>query len=661
MGENINEPYSPTICLNMIVRNESKIIERLLKSVLPIIDSYCICDTGSTDNTIEIIKNFFDINKMEGVIISEPWKNFKYNRDYSLAECSKISSDYILLIDADMVLEIKNFKKNMLVKDAYHIRQGTKKFSYPNHRIIKNNGRFNYKLLTHEHINCLDNNADINNFIEPDVLFINDIGDGGSKADKYVRDIKLLLEGIIDEPDNTRYYFYLANSYFSNNEYEKAIEYYKKRISMGGWNQEIWYSYYSIGLIHKKLEQYELAISAWLDGYNILPQRLENLYEIIKYYRETKKYNLALLFYNMCKIIIQLNKKTDKNLYLFLHDDVYIYKLDYEYTIIAYYCGVKHINNEIINILNNSDDTYINDMLCRNMKFYKNILTPTKIIDFTNSIEYKIDNETHIFNSSSPCILKTNDGKFIMNMRYVNYKLDNGRYVEWSKNIMTLNKYAELDNDYNIVYEKLFDFDFMLDNANIKGVEDIRLFYDDNKLMYNGVKNINDEICMVFGEYDINKSMLEYCHVPSTFTNNQCEKNWVYLNDYIVYSWNPLTLCKINDGKLICSIKKETPEIFKYFRGSTGGYLFNSEYWILVHMVSYEMPRHYYHIFVVFNDAMELIKYSIPFSFEGICIEYALGLIVDENNIVISYSTLDNTSKIGIYNKKYIDKNLLWI
>ena len=47
-----------TIYLNMIVKNESKIIERLLKSVLPIIDTYCICDTGSDDNTVEIINEF---------------------------------------------------------------------------------------------------------------------------------------------------------------------------------------------------------------------------------------------------------------------------------------------------------------------------------------------------------------------------------------------------------------------------------------------------------------------------------------------------------------------------------------------------------------------------------------------------------------------------
>ena len=49
----------PKICLNMIVKNESKIITRLLDSLLKIIDHYVIVDTGSTDNTIEVISNYF--------------------------------------------------------------------------------------------------------------------------------------------------------------------------------------------------------------------------------------------------------------------------------------------------------------------------------------------------------------------------------------------------------------------------------------------------------------------------------------------------------------------------------------------------------------------------------------------------------------------------
>jgi glycosyltransferase involved in cell wall biosynthesis len=60
----------------MIVKNESRIIERLMLSVLPIVDSYCICDTGSTDNTIELIETFFEKNNRPGRIVKEPLKDF---------------------------------------------------------------------------------------------------------------------------------------------------------------------------------------------------------------------------------------------------------------------------------------------------------------------------------------------------------------------------------------------------------------------------------------------------------------------------------------------------------------------------------------------------------------------------------------------------------
>ena len=64
---NNNTPNSkPTLCLNMIVKNESKIITRLFDSVLSIIDCYCICDTGSTDNTIQIITDYFKSKNIPG-------------------------------------------------------------------------------------------------------------------------------------------------------------------------------------------------------------------------------------------------------------------------------------------------------------------------------------------------------------------------------------------------------------------------------------------------------------------------------------------------------------------------------------------------------------------------------------------------------------------
>ena len=190
----IEPQSSPTLCLNMIVKNESKIITRLFDSVLPVIDSYCICDTGSTDNTVELITDYFKSKNIPGKVVVEPFKNFCHNRNFALTSCIGMS-DFVLLLDADMILETKNFNKNMLnMADQFHILQGCDAFYYQNMRIVKNNGLYSYSGVTHEYINT-PSNSHTHSFGKNEI-FIKDIGDGGAKHDKFERDIKLLLDGI---------------------------------------------------------------------------------------------------------------------------------------------------------------------------------------------------------------------------------------------------------------------------------------------------------------------------------------------------------------------------------------------------------------------------------------------------------------------------------
>lgn len=342
------------ICLNMIVKNESKIITRLLKSVERLIDSYCICDTGSTDNTIEIIENFFQDKNINGTILREPFRDFAYNRTLALQYCCKLPNiDYILLLDADMVLEINETTdihefKNGLSMDAYYLYQGSPSFLYKNIRLVKNQKDLSYWGVTHEYLNLPKDNKTIT--LEKHQIFIKDVGDGGAKQDKFLRDIQLLEQGLIENPNEPRYLFYLANSYRDSDQYEKAIEIYQKRILHGGWYEEVWHSYYSIGNCYESLNDMPNAIYYWLEAFHKDPQRIENLYKIIRYYREQKHYKLAYHFYNIAKEEIKGKTKWD---HLFLQKSIYDYYLDYEFSIIGYYCNIdnKRMRTICMNIL----------------------------------------------------------------------------------------------------------------------------------------------------------------------------------------------------------------------------------------------------------------------------------------------------------------------
>ena len=651
----------PTLCLNMIVKNESKIIRRLMESVVSIIDCYCICDTGSTDDTIEIINTFFSQKNIPGKVVSEPFKNFAYNRSHALQACCGMS-DYAILLDADMVFEINKFDKRKLAQaDSFCLLQGNDNFYYKNMRIVRNNGLYKYTGVTHEYISTPSGNHNIN--IGKDELFIRDIGDGGSKSDKFERDIRLLLEGLKEEPSNVRYHFYLANSYKDSGQFEKAIEYYHKRIALGDWEQEVWYSYYNIGNIYDTQDKKSDAIVYWLKAYNLNPLRLENIHKIVQHYRVIGECKTAKIFYDVAKDVLKQNIQKDN--YLFLANDVYTYKFEYEYSIIACYLGITNVNDAVVTILNNSSDSNIITNTFSNMKFYKDVLVPRQVIDYTFQDTQMIKENPTKFYSSSGCILKKTDKSgYFMNLRAVNYWINtNGGYMNCEEHIMTNNKYVELNNNLEVTYEKIFGM--KVEERRYLGIEDVRIFKNntDDKIIFLGTsQHLDGKIGMLMGDYDITAKHLESTELKCSFNESWCEKNWVYVNykgeNHLIYKWCPLDICKINTQTNMIDLvesRKKMPKIFEHVRGSTCGFEYNNEFWFIVHLVAYDTPRNYYHMFAVFDSDMNFLRHSSPFKFEGEKIEYTLGIIVEDNRVLVSYSTWDRTSKLAIYDKSYID------
>ena len=673
----------PKICLNMIVKNESKIIKRLLETVQPLIDTYCICDTGSTDNTIDIIKSFFDNVNISGKIVKEPFRNFEYNRNYALKQCYGMdNADYILFLDADMVLQInkdasiKDFKQSM-DKDAYYLLQGNSKFHYQNLRIIKNTGQFSYWGVTHEYIQTPKNTSIYR--IPKSVLFINDIGDGGAKADKFIRDIRLLKDGLEKNPNNDRYTFYLANSYKDSNQYEHAIETYKKRIELKGWEQEVWYSYYCIGLCYKELNDMKNAIFYWLEGYNILPERIENLYEIIHYYRNNSKYALVDIFYNQAK---RSRDKINEENQLFFKKDVYDYKIDYEFSIAGFYSNQQNIDmvKVFMRILKYPLDDNLRNNVFANYKFYTKSLSDMKVPD-TDNIKCMNDvsfmqNYPNLFNSTPSICYSENNDKLYVNTRLVNYKYNNGVIqIDHNQNIVTKNIISVFNiTNEEWTKEKEFELEYNTKQDGIYvGLEDVRLLSNSMGVCFNANRGISyGKIMIETGSIDINSQKVSSSLVSK---NNQqaVEKNWVLFNTTaekvkVIYNWFPLiigeyvqdkdTTTDINTSFFTTNVI-ETPNIFKLLRGSTNGVIINNEIWFITHLVSHEQKRHYYHMFVVLDvDTFNVKRHSVPFTFEKQHIEYTLGFVFDKKteNFMIGYSTMDRTTNYIEVSKGNIDE-----
>jgi len=249
-----------TICLTMIVKNESKIIKRLLDSLIGVVDMISIVDTGSDDNTEEIILNWGKEHDIPTTVHHEPFRNFGYNRSHSIQAAKETypNADYLLLSDADFiwVVDPKKFNKKLLFEDKFLIKQVSDYNHYWNIRMLSAKLEWHCVGVTHEYWDEKPDQGKVTSgYINS--LKINDIEDGGSKGDKYERDFRLFTEAFKTEEDESligRYKFYYAQTLKCLKKYKEAIVAYQEKIDYKINNyQETFHSWYSIGECRKSI------------------------------------------------------------------------------------------------------------------------------------------------------------------------------------------------------------------------------------------------------------------------------------------------------------------------------------------------------------------------------------------------------------------------
>lgn len=327
------QPSQPRkICLNMIVKNESAVIQRCLDSVKHLIDYWVIVDTQSTDGTPKIIKNH--LKDIPGELYVRPWKNFEHNRNEAL-QLAKGKADYILFMDADDVLEFTGEATlPPLTHDLYNMWRGIKHWTYHKPQIVKSSKPWKWIGVTHEYLGCdewyTSEILDTVRYVTKD--------DGASSQDpqKFYKNIALLEEGLKKEPHNHRYVFYLAESYRAAGEKGKALEWYQKAVDMNGWDQEVFWSLLQIGhhLRYLGLPS-SLAAKSYKRALSFRPHRPEPTYYLAEVYNQQGEYEKA---YSCLKAREFIEPPLEKDA-LFNEDWITEYGLLFQLSICSYYLG----------------------------------------------------------------------------------------------------------------------------------------------------------------------------------------------------------------------------------------------------------------------------------------------------------------------------------
>ena len=315
----------------MIVKNEELCIVECLNSVKKYIDHWVICDTGSTDNTVKLINE--TLNDIPGEVLHHKWIDFATNRNLGIAE-SKRKSKYTLIIDADDRLIINDETMlNLNDNDVYKIKIKHGNLEYYRPQLIKNSVEFKYKGVIHEYLDIKSNDFAILNGCYMQTTFG---GNRSSNPNKFIDDALVFEQALISEPDNSRYVFYLAQSYRDARNKQKAIENYEKRAQMGGWQEEVFVSLLEAAKCKENLNMsmYDIE-SSYLKAYYSNINRAEPLFYLSRYFRLHNNINKA---YCYSKEGLKINKPKEG---LFIENDCYEWKLYDELSIAAYYLNHK--------------------------------------------------------------------------------------------------------------------------------------------------------------------------------------------------------------------------------------------------------------------------------------------------------------------------------
>jgi glycosyltransferase involved in cell wall biosynthesis len=620
---------------NAILKNEAKVIERCVRSLLPHIDGAIVVDTGSTDGTPARLRELFNVAGKPLEISPALFVNFEQARNEALrcARISRMEWDYLLLADADM--ELKVLKDNWINGAqglAYDLKQTAGTLGYYNRRLVHRGATGWYIGCTHEYL-------DVESAGVLDGAEFLDHADGANRPDKFKRDIALLEKALETETREgliQRYTFYLAQSFFDSKNWTKAAEFYKRRAEQGGYDEEKWNAQLHYAHCLEKLGDQPGFLWEALQAYWRRPHRGEPLYDLAKYFRERGENHTSLLFSEAGLAIPP--PETDQ---LFVNDYVHSVGLKEEFAICAFYDKGKRdrgakICDELS--LSRAGNEHSRQQARANLFWYLKPLVEHVPSFHATQIKLPLPDG---YVATNPSVINL-DGEPVAIVRSVNYTLtpegaysvlgSDGSYnrhhpIRTVNYLVDFSRTLTVERTHELALPEVWQepkFDLVL------GFEDSRLFELDGKLYtLSTVREITEE-----GWCDQVLAPVSTAGYGNPWTaihpkERRHEKNWMPWidDDTMLFVYRLGTILDF-DGKVIAQhdCKLDVGHI------SGGSQVINVEGCniALVHEARY-IPgrphnRFYQHRFVTFHDDGKVRGISSPFFFHDKQIEFAAGL-----------------------------------
>lgn len=349
------------LALNFICKDESHVVETMLNSAKDVIDLIVVNDTGSTDGTQQIIKNFGEKHGIPTYVFERPFDDFEKSRNHAMQKLRDVVNElgwdankvHGFWFDCDEALVIDpKFKKEQFTKDLYMINTYIGNMKYTRNTFFKVSKPFRWYGPVHEFIVCDEQNitSGLAENIHVDVKMTGNSWQGDISK-KYISHAHKLEAYIAENREDPRWIFYTAQSYhdsasMKDNKDEneerlrRSLRYYRERVArLDGYPEEIYYSQYRIGTIMRILEDpWNLTHQELLKAYAIDPLRVESIKVIIDYYLQMNEWHMAYMYTKFAKTTFH-GKNPYPSRLLFVDEATYVWKIAEAHSAACYYTG----------------------------------------------------------------------------------------------------------------------------------------------------------------------------------------------------------------------------------------------------------------------------------------------------------------------------------